>query len=471
MSDVPHQFAVGLAREQWKALTLARQFLLAGGAVLLAGMFTIGIWVTTQIEAGVTRNTAAATALYVDSVIAPLLPDIQEGQTLSQGARRALDETLSRGALGSRLASFKIWKQDGLISYSSRPELIGMRFPATDNLNLAWAGQVTAEFDDLDDAENSLERAEGVPLLEVYSPIREPWSGKVVAVAEFYEVAAELKANLVATRLRSWLVVAGVTLGMMGLLFGIVSRGSGVITAQRQTLESRVADLSRLLKLNEELRLRVQRASSRAVALNERHLKRISADLHDGPAQLLALASLRMGTAGAASGVSEAPSGELDTIRGYLDDAMREIRDICRGLTLPQIERLGLADLLQAATSAHEQRTGTTVALKLPDDTPSLTQPEKICVFRFVQEGLNNAFRHAGGLGQSVDAVAADRNLRLTVSDGGLGFDIETGPGEGLGLAGLRERVESLGGAFEVVSSASGTRLVMSLRLADQETR
>lgn len=88
MSDVPHQFAVGLAREQWKALTLARQFLLAGGAVLLAGMFTIGIWVTTQIEAGVTRNTAAATALYVDSVIAPLLPDIQEGQTLSQGARR-----------------------------------------------------------------------------------------------------------------------------------------------------------------------------------------------------------------------------------------------------------------------------------------------------------------------------------------------------------------------------------------------
>src|SRR4051794_27672338 len=55
-------------RDSWGRLTLARQFAIAGSAVLIAGMVVIALWVTDQIAEGVTRNTAAATALYVDSV-------------------------------------------------------------------------------------------------------------------------------------------------------------------------------------------------------------------------------------------------------------------------------------------------------------------------------------------------------------------------------------------------------------------
>jgi signal transduction histidine kinase len=247
---------------------------------------------------------------------------------------------------------------------------------------------------------------------------------------------------------------------MMGLLSGIVLRGSNVITMQRGALERRIADLSRLLLQNEELRLRVQQASSRAVALNERYLRRISADLHDGPAQLLALASLRLGDSRLASG-----AGELDAIRTHLDEAMREIRDICRGLVLPHIEAMDLPQLVSAAVAAHEQRTGTGVALRLPAETLSLTPSEKICVYRFVQEGLNNAFRHAGGLGQSVAAGVSDGALTVTVADRGGGFDVGKGHREGLGLAGLRERVESLGGRLTIESSPTGTRLGMTLKL------
>jgi signal transduction histidine kinase len=466
VTDLAHRRTFEGVRRQWTALTLARQFSLAGGAVLLAGMAVIGLWVTRQIEEGVTRNAATATALYVDSVIAPLLPDVRGEEALPEGARRALDETLSQGALGRRLASFKIWREGGLIAYSSEPELIGRRFEPTDNLERAWSGQVTAEFDELEDEENVLERAEGVPLLEIYSPLREPWSGEVVAVAEFYEVADDLQRDLLAARTRSWLVVAAVTLGMMGLLSGIVLRGSNMITAQRGALERRIAELSRLLAQNEELRLRVQQASSRAVALNERYLKRISADLHDGPAQLLALASLRLGDSRVASG-----AGELDAIRTHLDEAMREIRDICRGLVLPHIEAMDLPQLLGAAVGAHEQRTGTSVALRLPETAVSLTPSEKICVYRFVQEGLSNAFRHAGGRGQSVAAAVSNGALTVTVADRGGGFDVGMGDGEGLGLAGLRERIESLGGRLDVESSPSGTRLSMNLRPAEGGSR
>jgi signal transduction histidine kinase len=445
----------------WRRLTLARQFALAGAAVLLLGMLVLGFWVTSQIEASVTRNTAVATALYVDSVIAPLLPDIRDQKILTAGARRALDETLRQGSLGDRILSFKVWLQGGLVAYSSDPDLIGRRFEPTEALQEAWEGNVTAEFDKLEDEESSRERAEGVPLLEVYSPIREPWSGRVVAVAEFYETASELEANLAAARLRSWVVVAIVTLGMLALLFGIVRRGSRMIDSQREALEGRVADLSLLLSQNEELRHRVQDASARGVALNERFLKRVSADLHDGPVQLLAVASLRLGN----------PGAEIEAVRGYLDDALREIRDICRGLTLPEIERLSLPELLTAATEAHERRTGTAVLLQLPVALPALSQSEKICIFRFVQEGLNNAFRHARGLGQRVSAAVSAAAVTVVVADQGGGFDADSVSGDGLGLAGLRERVESLGGTFEIDSSPAGTVLTMTLQQPIDKSR
>jgi signal transduction histidine kinase len=435
--------------------------------VLVAGMLAIGIWVTEQIEDGVTRNSAAATALYVDSVIAPLLPEIRGEQALPDVTRRALDEVLAQGALGERLSSFKIWQQGGRIAYASEASLIGQTFEPTENLEAAWAGRVAAEFDSLDDAENELERRSERPLLEIYSPIREPWSGEVVAVVEFYEAAEALQQDLFDARLRSWLVVAAVTVGMLGLLFGIVRRGSRMIERQRAELQAQVSELSRLLTANDDLRRRVQRASGRAAALNERFLRKVSADLHDGPAQLLALASLRLGNAG--QGKSEA--GETAAIRRCLDEAMREIRDICRGLTLPHLERMDLPELIRSAVAAHEERTGSTVALSLSGAPPQLSQSEKICVYRFVQEGLANAFRHAGGKAQAVSAGAHEDALSVVVSDEGGGFAAGDRAREGLGLAGLRERIESLGGAFSIESKSDGTRVAMTLRTEGTEAR
>jgi len=459
----------GFLRAWWNRLTLARQFIFAGSAVLIVGMGVLGIWVSGQIEAGVIRNSAAATALYVDSVIAPLLPNFHGSNVLSEGAQRALDETLSQGALGRQLASFKIWLPGGLVAYSSESALSGRRFQVTRILQEAWNGHVSAEFNDLSEEENETERAFGVPLLEVYSPIREPWSGKVVAVAEFYEIATELQTSLVDARIKSWLVVAGVTLCMMGLLSGIVLRGSRVIAEQRRSLEERVRELSQLLAQNVELRRRVQAASGRSTALNERYLRRIGAELHDGPAQLLALASLRLGSATLTAGSREGTRREVGAVRSILDDAMREIRDISRGLTLPQIEGMTLSELITAAVAAHERRRGTPVPVSGRAPDRPLGQSEKICVYRFLQEGLNNASRHAPGAPQRIEVVSSDGELSVAVIDAGPGFNQERKSATGLGLAGLRERVDSLGGDFAVETSAGGTRLSMKLTLAPGE--
>ncbi|TPK90291.1 sensor histidine kinase [Mesorhizobium sp. B2-4-17] len=455
-----------LAR-RWSELSLAVQFLVAGGFGLLAIMLVVGFWVTMQIRDGVIRNSAATTALYVDSVIAPLLPDLRKSEELSESVKQALDETLGQGALGKRLVSFRLWRRDGTVLYAKNAALIGRRFDLSDNLRSAFQGSVTAQLDTFDGNESE-EQAVGVPLLEIYNPVREPWSGDVVAVTEFFEVAGDFKATLASALMSSWLIVAGTTLTAFLLLSGIVLRGSRTIDDQRGALRRQVSELQGLVAQNSALRHRVQRASRRATALNERYLRRIGADLHDGPAQLVALAALRMDSP-VFSGDGhwgESRSTEVAMIRKTLEDAMREIRGICTGLVLPQIETAATTDILRLAVNEHERRTGTSVTLKLPGHLPEPGASEKISIYRFVQEGLNNAYRHGQGKDQVVRAEMKNGRLFVEVSDGGPGFD--PARAEGLGLAGLRERVESIGGQFETLSGPQGTRLVISLSVEEQ---
>jgi signal transduction histidine kinase len=455
--------------QRWSRLSLASQFLLAGGLGLLAVMAVVGLWVTSQIRQGVMRNSAGTTALYVDSVIAPLLPDMRKSQELSDSVRRALDETLDQGALGKRLVSFKLWRRDGKILYARDPALIGKVYEPGTNLIHAFDGNVVAEFNNLDPIERQEQKATTSPLLEIYNPVREPWSGEVVAVSEFYEVADEFQATLNAALWSSWLVVAGATAAALTMLYGIVLRGSRTIQTQRSALEAKVVELQDLLLQNSSLRLRVQRASRRATAINERYLRRIGADLHDGPAQLVALAALRMDSPLLLDPDASASrrKAEVSEIHHTLDEAMREIRAICNGLVLPQIETVMVADILRLVVAEHQRRTASSVSLALAPHLPELGTSEKISIYRFAQEGLNNAWRHGKGQDQAVKARMAGGKLYIQVIDSGPGFDPTSS--EGLGLAGLRDRIESIGGHFDTSSSRKGTRLTMSLSIEEHQ--
>lgn len=160
---------------------------------------------------------------------------------------------------------------------------------------------------------------------------------------------------------------------------------------------------------------------------------------------------------------------EVTTIKARLDEAMDEIRSICSGLVLPQIETAELPDVLRRAVNAHRQRTGVDVALKTSSRSRPLSPSAKICIYRFVQEALNNGFRHGGGLDQSVRQSFDNGNVVVEVGDRGPGFDPQRIRPEGLGLAGLRERIESLGGTFAITSSKDGTTVRMSLNTHEME--
>ena len=321
-------------RSRLGSLTLLQQFALTGGGVMIVSMLVIGQWVTSAISARVIENTAAATALFMDSFIAPLAQELDTADVLSIGPIRAMEEMLAGSAFGQRVVSIKIWKPGGLVAYADDSELIGRRYPPSQSLTAAFEGRLGAEMNQLDDPESAAMKDTGLPLLEIYSPIRQAWSGRVIAVAEFYENASELGETLAVARRQSWAIVAGVA-GLIGIaLFGIVHRASTVIENQKRALQARIGEVQRISEDSRQLRVRAERASSKLTELNESFLRRISAELHDGPAQLVGLAALRLNSI-AKTRRKEDRVRELQIMDSALGEAIRDIRNICNGLSLP----------------------------------------------------------------------------------------------------------------------------------------
>jgi len=447
---MPSRFATGWAARlirTFNAMDLTRQFALAGGAVALVAMLLIGAWVSQRVRDDSIASAATSTARFMDSFIAPLAQELQSQETFSIGPIRALDEVLAGPQLRDRVISVKIWKPDGRIAYARDVEMIGQTFSPSPELKAALAGGVVAELDQLDEPESAGEAQSDVPLLEIYSPIRAEWTGEVIGVAEFYENATDLVSQLQRARMQGWLVTAAATALICLTLFAIVRRGGRTIADQRTALAARLSEVEQVAEQNRTLRQQVERAARRLSELNESNLRRLGADLHDGPTQLISLVALRL------DALSRAPAKDRKRahaeVAQALDAALVEIRQISRGMVLPELAPLSLPAVIERAVAAHESRSRTTVAREVdiaPVDAP---EAAKICVYRFVQEGLNNAFRHAGGRDQAVKAQIMGRNILLRVTNGVEPRQESDGvEGQGMGLSGLRDRVESLGGEF-----------------------
>ncbi len=459
----------------WKRISLARQYMLASFVVLVCCMAGVGWWVSREIQSGVIQETAATTALYMNSFVAPLIQELTEQDHLQPEHIASLDALVRKTPLGQEVVSFKVWNREGQIVYSTNPALIGQVFTMSRGAGRAWQGSVSSHISELEDEEHANERQFSARLLETYSPIRRIDSEEIIAVAEFYQAVDHLEAQLSTVQRSSWLVVGLATLAMYLMLAGVVRRGSDTIERQQRDLRDKVRQLTDLLGENRRLGERVRRAASGSTARNERFLRRISAELHDGPAQALGFGLLRLDSVMAHTETCACDkltlpkaSADLETIQGSLREALDEIRALSSGLTLPELDDLTLRETLTRVARLHEKRTGTTVDLDIdsvPDDT---SLPIKITLFRVIQEALNNAYRHAGGVGQRVRLTSASDRLSAEISDRGPGFEWSPrGAWNGhLGLQGMRERVESLGGTFRIESGPdTGTRVHAELSL------
>lgn len=460
-------------------ISLVRRFLLIGFLILLVGMVLIGTWVGNQIETGVISGTGVVTNMYLDGAISPHVQSLAGGERLDDADRVALDRMLSGTHLGEHIVGLKIWGRNGRIVYDSAdPSDVGAIYTMEPALASAFSGEVRSRIVEKAELKSVFGNSRWSRLIETYSPLRADDNRTVLAVAGFFNNAEGLEQSVRAAQLRSWGVHGAITLAMLVLLATLVRKANDTVTATQRELNEKLAQLTALLAQNEHLHDRVNRAAARTMALNEQFLRNIATDLHDGPGQGLALASMRIDALADVCGNCEHSVGrggsvseEFRTIHLALQSALTDLRSILRGLQLPEIEPLTLAETLQRAADDHRRKTGVDVPLTLRNAPDSAALPVRITLFRVLQESLANGFRHGGGRNQRVAVTGAAGEVRVEVADDGPGFDPGALKADGhFGLDWMRERVELLGGNFEVRSApGQGAVVCASLPLTQLE--
>lgn len=453
-------------------LSLSKQFLMLSFPILLSGTLVIGWWIGQQVEDSVVHRIGGVTALYVGSFIAPHLQTLLEADDLSATDREALRSDLSSTPLGQKIVALKIWRKDGYVLFSSDAQMIGRTFPIGEGLAGALAGHIFSEISDRSAAEQAQHGQPMQRLIETYTPIHADRTGGVIAVAEFYVRPDEVDREAAAAQLRGWFLVAGAMLTLYLLLFVVVRRGSRTIIDQQGQLSDKVNQLTVLNEQNTRLQERVIRAAERATALNEDLLQRIAADIHDGPGQDLGFALMQLKNMNDACSTDSTLrqsswASNLGPACIAVQSALTDLRAISADLDLPDIDQLGPAEIAQRVVRDFQVKTGCHVTLTslLPDLDASFRV--KVTLYRLLQESLANTFRHAQGKDCRVALQGNSNALVIEISDRGPGFDPQTAAQKGrLGLHGMRQRVEVLGGSFDLKSEpGSGTLIRVTLPL------
>jgi PAS domain S-box-containing protein len=208
---------------------------------------------------------------------------------------------------------------------------------------------------------------------------------------------------------------------------------------------------------------RLRQLAQQIVSAQEEERRRVSRELHDEAGQ--ALTALRIGLQ-----LMRADLSESDALHERLDEAitltettMQRIRLLAQDLRPPALEAVGLGPTLEGFCRDFAERTGLQIGFR-GVDLPTLPDEISICLYRFLQEALTNVVRHAEAGRVQVSLDRDSETLNLSVEDDGRGFYEDWGSAGqpvGMGLLGMQERLELLGGWLEIASHPDeGTRLV-----------
>jgi two-component system NarL family sensor kinase len=207
--------------------------------------------------------------------------------------------------------------------------------------------------------------------------------------------------------------------------------------------------------------------TQRIVVLQEEERSRVARELHDGISQLLV--SIKFQFELAEHRLQSGEGNPLQDLRKGLENlggAIAEVRRISHDLRPTLLDDLGLSVALEQLLADFGTRTGLMVGVRIePIDRP-LSEAAGLTLFRIAQEALTNIERHARASQVDVSLSEEGRQLRLVISDNGVGFNAESHRRQqGIGLRNMRERIEYLGGTFLIESQPGNTTLTINLPL------
>jgi len=209
--------------------------------------------------------------------------------------------------------------------------------------------------------------------------------------------------------------------------------------------------------------------SGRLLSAQEEERRRIARELHDNVSQQMALLSIEITQVTKALGAASEPLArsirELSHRAGMISS---EIHGLSHRLHSSRLEALGLAEAVRGhcdelcAQGVHASFYDENVPRSLPHSV-------ELCLFRIVQEGLNNVVKHSGAREAQVALRAKGEVIQLTIADFGHGFDERNVKvTSGLGLASMRERLRLIHGEFDIRSEpGQGTTIIARVPIRD----
>ena len=236
------------------------------------------------------------------------------------------------------------------------------------------------------------------------------------------------------------------------------------ITERKRAEELRRESEADLRRSSEKLRP----LTARLITAREEESKRISRELHDDfnqkiAALVIGIETIKKHIPKSAKTLPE----QLTELRRQAETLSDDVRRVARTLHPSMLDDLGLVVALKSYCAAFTRETGIETKFTHRNVQRALSKDVALCVYRVVQESLQNVRKHSDAKRAQVSVTKTEARVGLAVSDNGVGFDTELQSGErGIGLTSMEERVRLVSGSFSVKSRpGEGTRVDVRIPL------
>ena len=266
----------------------------------------------------------------------------------------------------------------------------------------------------------------------------------------------ETDKNLSLLLLQTFMSVVSMTSMVLCAVIWERKESANSLRTAKEELESKVAERTETLR---EL-------TARLLQIRDEEGRRIARELHDSTAQALAAVCMNLGAIRTHAERDEAaPTGLISETNQLVRGALNEIRTVSYLLHPPMLDELGLRSALRVYIDGFTQRSGIQVEQELPAELGRLPGDLETAIFRVVQECLTNVHRHSGSAKAAVRMSRQNGCITIEVEDEGKGMPAEmiskiaSSNSPGVGLRGMRERIQVSGGKLEVMSNGKGTKV------------
>jgi PAS domain S-box-containing protein len=227
--------------------------------------------------------------------------------------------------------------------------------------------------------------------------------------------------------------------------------------------------------VTEERRVRHQLAATleqvrtlavRQLQVRDDERRRIAREIHETTVQKLAALRLNLARLKRAGLESSGEDDLLEECVALSESSITDLRTLSYLLHPPMLDETGLGSAVRWYATGFAKRSGLAIRIDVPTDIERFPHEVEIAIFRLVQEGLINILRHAGTDRAAVRLRIEPGRLVAEVQDWGRGMAADDETSFGVGLSGMRERIEQLGGTLEIRSGTDGTTISANVPVA-----